>query len=163
DRQHSGHARALRGADLAIGALGNGACGGTQRVLRGLATLLAGTFAWIHVRAQAAVRRVAQRALTRHLGVLHLAHEFGRAPARRRVVRVEALRDDPFEPLLFHRLEKGGAATDELLRPADRTHRCERLVEDLLALPKRSLRKVLAIGPEDVENLEHDGRALPEP
>src|SRR5205823_9688962 len=73
DRQHSGHARALRGADLAIGALGSGACGGTQRVLRGLATLLAGTFAWIHVRAQAAVRRVAQRALTRHLGVLHLA------------------------------------------------------------------------------------------
>ena len=86
----------------------------------------------------------------------------GRRP-RRRVVRVEALRDDPFEPLLFHRLEERIAAADELFRPADRTHGRERLIEDLLALTKRPLRQVLAVGPQDVEDLVHDGRGLSQP
>src|SRR3954469_10611534 len=73
---------------------------------------------------------------------LHRAERLDLHPrrrARRRVRRVEPLRDDALETLLLHRFEQRHATPDELLGPADRAHRRQHLIEDLLALAKRPL------------------------
>src|SRR5438034_4438275 len=91
---------------------------------------------------------------------LHL-HPRGRARAGL-IGGVEALGDDPLEPLLLRGLEERDARSDEALAAADRAHRRERLVKSAEPFAERLSREVLAIRVEEIEDLVDDRRGSPE-
>ena len=95
---------------------------------------------------------------------LHRAERLDLHPRRRSgprlIDRIEALRNDPFDPLLACGFEERDARAWETLAAADRAHRGQRFVEPPQALAKRLSREVLSVRVEDVEDLIDHRRRL---